>query len=240
MRNLIVGFAWLAPFAAIVVWQHSIVAAIAIVAASHALLLYPTLRPNVQWLGPVITHFETATREVWLTIDDGPTADTAAIVDLLARKNTPATFFVKGKLVDPAFVARGLSAGNHTWSHPSAWFWCYPSSWIGEEIDRCSEVLGSSRWFRAPVGMKNPAVHPLLAARGMRLIGWHARGLDAFRADPARVAARIMERIEPGAIVVVHQGRPHSLACIEAVIDAIRAAGYSFVIPSDDRLKTKR
>jgi peptidoglycan/xylan/chitin deacetylase (PgdA/CDA1 family) len=185
----------------------------------------------------VITRFETSAREVWLTIDDGPTDDTPALLDLLSKTNTPATFFVKGKLVGQR---KFVSAGNHTWSHPSAWFWCYPSAWIAEEIDRCSAVLGNPRWFRAPVGMKNPAVHPLLAARGMRLIGWTARGFDTFRADPARVAGRIMERIAPGAILVVHQGRPHSLACIEAVIHAVRSAGYTFVIPSDDRLKTNR
>lgn len=240
MRNLIVGFAWLAPFAAIVLWPHSIAAAIGVVAASHALLLYPTLRPNVQWLGPVITHFDTHAREIWLTIDDGPTSDTSALLDLLEKKNAPATFFVKGKLVTPEFLARAKSVGNHSWSHPSAWFWCYPSTWIAAEIDRCSAVLGASRWFRAPVGMKNPAVHPLLAERNMRLIGWTARGLDTVRDQPARVAARIMQRVEPGAIVVLHQGRPHSLRCIEAVIDALRDAGYSFVVPSDDRLKTNR
>jgi len=194
----------------------------------------------VQWLGPVITRFETSAREVWLTIDDGPTEDTPELLDLLSKTNTPATFFVKGKLVDERFLARRASTGNHTWSHPSAWFWCYPSSWIADEIDRCSAVLDSPRWFRAPVGMKNPAVHPLLAARGMRLVGWTARGLDSFRADPARVAGRIMERVAPGAIIVVHQGRPHSIACIAAVIDAVRGAGYTFVIPSDDRLKTNR
>jgi len=72
MRNLIVGFGWLAPFAAIVLWPHSALGALSVVALSHALLLYPTLRPNVQWLGPVITRFETNAREVWLTIDDGP------------------------------------------------------------------------------------------------------------------------------------------------------------------------
>ncbi|HUJ12774.1 MAG TPA: polysaccharide deacetylase family protein [Thermoanaerobaculia bacterium] len=244
MRNLIVAFGWLAPFVAIVAWPWSPAAAIAVVALSHALILYPTLRPNVQWLGPVITRFETHAREVWLTIDDGPTADTPALLDLLAKTNTPATFFLKGRIADPVLVGaildRGHSIGNHSFSHPSAWFWCYPSSWIAEEIDRCNGVLGARKWFRAPVGMKNPSVHPLLSARGMRLIGWTARGFDGVRADPQRVASRIVPRVRPGAIVVMHQGRPQSLACIERVIDTLRADGYSFVIPADDRLKTNR
>ena len=130
MRNLIVGFGWLAPFVAIVLWPHSALGALSVVALSHALLLYPTLRPNVLWLGPVITRFETNAREVWLTIDDGPGDDTPAILELLARTQTRATFFVKGQFAQQkpdlirAIVNAGHSIGNHSYSHPSATFWC--------------------------------------------------------------------------------------------------------------------
>ena len=246
MRNLIVAFAWLSPFIAIIVWPHAPIVGIAVVAFSHALFLYPTLRPNVQWFGPVVTRFATENREVWLTIDDGPTDDTPAILDLLALKNVTATFFVKGALAArrpdlvKAILDRGHAIGNHSFTHPSAIFWCLPPGSTAEEIDRCNAVIGIQRYFRAPVGMKNPGVHPLLVARGMRLIGWTARGFDAIRVDPTRVAARILRRVEPGAIIVMHQGRPHSLTCIERVVDDLRGSGYSFVIPADDRLKTNR
>ena len=244
MRNLIVGFAWLAPFAAIVVWQQSPAAAIGVVALSHALLLFPTLRANNQWLGPVVTRFETQDREVWLTIDDGPGDDTPALLDLLAKTNTKVTFFLKGSRTTPAALGAikraGHTIGNHSWSHPSGSFWCLPAPSIAHEIDACNEVLGQQRYFRAPVGMKNPAVHPALRARDMRLIGWTARGFDSVRADPDRVAARIVPRVNPGAIVVMHQGRPHSLASIERVIHDLHAAGYAFVIPDEARLKTNR
>jgi len=244
MRNLIVGFAWLAPFAAIVLWQQSPSAAIGVVAISHALLLFPTLRANNSWLGPGITRFETNEREVWLTIDDGPSDDTPALLDLLAKTNTKVTFFLKGSRVTPAAlgaIARaGHTIGNHSWSHPSATFWCLPAPWIAEEIDRCNQVLGKQRYFRAPVGMKNPAVHPVLREREMMLVGWSARGFDSVRADPDRVAARILPRVTPGSIIVMHQGRPHSLACIERVINDLRGAGYTFVVPQEARLKTNR
>lgn len=244
MRNLIVGFAWLAPFAAIVVWQHSPAAAIGVVALSHALLLIPTLRANSQWLGPVLTHFETNAREVWLTIDDGPAGDTPALLELLAKTDTKVTFFLKGERTTPAALGAirraGHSIGNHSWSHPSATFWCLPAPWIAQEIDACNAALGKQRYFRAPVGMKNPAVHPALRERGMMLIGWTARGFDTVRAEPERVAARILPRVTPGAIVVMHQGRPHSLACVERVITGLRDAGYTFVVPGEERLKTNR
>lgn len=206
----------------------------------HVLLLYPTLVANSQLLGPVITCFETRERELWLTIDDGPTSDTPALLDLLDARGVRATFFVKGTLADDATMRaitdRGHSIGNHSWSHPSGTFWCLGPRAIEREIDRGVP----SPLFRAPVGMKNPFVHPALAKRGMRLIGWSARGFDATVSDVERVASRVVSRLEPGAIVVMHQGRAWSLRCIERVIAEAQARGYRFVIPAGGALKTKR
>ena len=239
----------MAPVALILLWPHSPLAAVGVLALSHALVLYPTLRPNVQWLGPVITHFETERREVWLTIDDGPTEDTNAVLDLLDRYRVKATFFVKGVLAAEspdrirAIVARGHSVGNHTQTHPAGSYWCSFPGRIGDEIDRCNDALrditgARVRWFRAPVGMKNPAVHPALARREMRLIGWTTRGFDGVRGNPGEVLARILPNVRPGAIVVLHQGRDYSMAVIERVVAGLTEQGYSFVIPADEQLRT--
>ncbi|HEY4641858.1 MAG TPA: polysaccharide deacetylase family protein [Thermoanaerobaculia bacterium] len=200
-----------------------------------AFLAYPTLVPNSQWLGPVITHFETSDNELWLTIDDGPTSDTPALLDLLDARGVKATFFVKGKLATDlrSITDRGHTIGNHSYSHPSGTFWCLGPHAIEREIDRGVP----SKLFRAPVGMKNPFVHPALAQRGMKLIGWSARGFDATVSDADRVVARIASRLEPGAIVVVHQGREWSLRCIDRVIDEAQRRGYRFVIPDEARLR---
>ena len=251
MRTLILSFAVLAPVALVALWPHSPPAAVAVLALSHALLLYPTLRPNVQWLGPVITRFESSEKEVWLTIDDGPTEDTPAVLELFARKQVTATFFVKGELVEahPQLIAdilaRGHTVANHSQTHPGGSLWCSPPGRIAREIDRCSDALQAvtgtrPTWFRAPVGFKNPFFHPLLARRGMQLIGWTARGFDAVVDDPEKVLARILPDIEPGAIIVLHQGRSFSLRILERIIDELQHRGYRFVIPDPARLKTNR
>jgi peptidoglycan/xylan/chitin deacetylase (PgdA/CDA1 family) len=248
IRALILGFAAIAPIALILLWPHAPLLAIAILALSHALIIYPTLRPNVQWLGPVVTRFETGRNEVWLTIDDGPTDDTPEVLELFDRLGVKVTFFVKGTLADAhgdlarAMLGRGHTLANHSQTHPSGSFWCLPPGRIGAEVDGCNRVLASltgapPRWFRAPVGMKNPAVHPALRRRGMRLIGWTARGFDAVVADPEQILARILPRLSPGAIIVLHQGREHSLAVLEKVIMALQERGYAFVIPRDDQLR---
>jgi len=194
------------------------------------------LVPNNEWLGPVVSHFNTNEKEVWLTIDDGPSADTHALLNLLEARDVHATFFVKGQLARrdliEAILGRGHTIGNHTQSHPSATFWCASREVTAREIDDCAATIPPSPLFRAPVGHKNRHLHGLLAARGMKLIGFSARAYDAVVRDPEKIAATIAKQIKPGSIVVLHQGRPWSLDAIGRTIDAIRARGYSFVIPS--------
>jgi peptidoglycan-N-acetylglucosamine deacetylase len=232
----------------VLLWPYSPLSGVAVLALSHMLILYPTLRPNAQWLGPVVTRFETDRKEVWLTIDDGPTDDTRAVLDLLDRRNAKATFFVKGVLAErhadvvEEIGRRGHSVANHSQTHPSGTFWCLLPGRIAMEIDECNRVLEritatKPRWFRAPVGMKNPAVHPVLARNGMRLIGWTMRGFDAVMNDVDQIVARMLPRLAPGAILVLHQGRPHSLRAIEQMIEAVQERGYAFVIPDDARLR---
>ncbi|HVE70717.1 MAG TPA: polysaccharide deacetylase family protein [Thermoanaerobaculia bacterium] len=233
--------------ALVLLWPVSPLLGLGVLALSHALLLYPVLRPNVQWFGPVVTHFATPRKEVWLTIDDGPSEDTRAVLDLFDRHDVKATFFVKGELAeeDPdaarEILRRGHSLANHSHTHPAGSFWCSLPGRVAEEIDGCNRAIAAvagapPRWFRAPVGMKNPFVHPALDRRGMRLIGWTARGFDAVRSDPREILARILPHLRPGAIIVLHQGRDHSVRVLEHVIVALEERGYGFVIPGDGEL----
>jgi peptidoglycan/xylan/chitin deacetylase (PgdA/CDA1 family) len=216
---------------------------------SHLLILFPTLVANCQWWGPVITHFQTQEREVWLTIDDGPDArHTARMIELLERFDAKATFFVIGKRAEswPNEIARIGAAGheiaNHTFSHPSGTFWAFPPSKIAVEIDRHPV---RSRYFRAPAGLKNFFVHPLLAAREMCLIGWTVRGLDTVSRDPLTVVPRIRRGLKPGAIILLHEG--HRTAsdpdfhprCLELTLTLLREEGYRCIIPAPEQLRPR-
>ena len=255
MRALILWFAVFAtlliPILLLVLLPPWWPIAIGVMALSHALVLWPTLRPNSQWLGPVITAFESTSNDVWLTIDDGPTGDTSALLDALDARNVKATFFVKGSLCaeQPELVrlmlARGHTVANHSQTHPSGAFWCLPPAAIARQIAECNAALTTitgeaPRLFRAPVGMKNPFVHPILERRGMTLVGWSVRGFDSFGDDIERVVQRIVPRAVSGSIIVMHQGRDFSVACISRVVDEMKARGYSFVIPEFERLNTNK
>ena len=252
VRRFVIAGLFVAPVLALIIWwRWSGLAALGVLALSHALVLYPTLRPNVQWLGPVVTTFATDAKEVWLTIDDGPTADTHDVLALFDRLGVKATFFVKGELAEKhpemirAMFERGHTVANHSYSHPSATFWCLTPSKVAGQIERCNEALtkitgARPLLFRAPVGTKNPGVHPALQRHGMKLVGWSARAFDTQTDDAGTVVKRIMPNVAPGAIILLHQGRGSSLQMLSRVIEEVQRAGYRFVIPPIERLKTNR
>ena len=236
MRRLILTVEVFAPLIAVVIFLIAPLIGVFVFLIGGVIVMIPVLVPNNEWLGPVVSRFRTTAKEVWLTIDDGPTDDTPALLDLLDARGVRATFFVKGmlaegKLID-AIVARGHTIGNHTQTHPASTFWCSTKRVIAREIDECAAAIPPTSLFRAPVGHKNRHVHPLLAERGLRLIGFSARAYDAIVRHPDRIARSVVSKLEPGAIVVLHQGRPWSLQAIAMTIDAIQNRGYSFVIPS--------
>lgn len=255
MRRAILGFAAVAPLVAVALWSRSVPLAIGVVFLSHMLVLYPTLRARSQWLGPVVTSFATRESEVWLTIDDGPDPrDTHELLGLLERHQAHATFFVKGSLAlaQPELVRAmrdgGHGVANHSHDHPSGTFWCLAPGPIRREIDRCNDAIASilgepPSLFRAPVGMKNPFVHPALAARRMKLVAWSARGFDGVDGfDVDATVDRVLRDATPGAIVLLHQGvvgRDGALGsarCIEKILEGLTARGLRCVIPSDDAL----
>ena len=220
----------------------------------NGLLFYSALRSNCKWFGPVVTRFQTDRREVWLTIDDGPDPrDTPRLLDLLRRHNARATFFVIGRKVrqQPELVQAVLPAGhqlaNHSETHPAGAFWCLPAGRLAREVDAGAQTLleitgQSPRLFRAPAGMANGFLHGLLRERGLRLIGWSARGYDGLRQDPEAIVTDLLSTVEPGAILLLHEGKVDgrgnsvSLPVIERLLARLTTEGYSCTVPVEDRL----
>lgn len=214
--------------------------------ASHAVLWWGVLAPGSALYGPVLRRLPLAAddRRVWLTIDDGPSADTVPILDLLDAHAARATFFLVGARAAqrPELVReilrRGHGIGNHSQAHPQAWFWALGPRRMGDEIDRAQSTLAAlagrpPRWFRAVVGMANPFVHAPLKRHGLARVGWSARGFDGVRGDPAQVVARIVRDLTPGGIVLLHEGAPHggNVETVAVLLQRLDALGYGTVLP---------
>jgi peptidoglycan/xylan/chitin deacetylase (PgdA/CDA1 family) len=218
--------------------------------AHDFLWLYPTLRRNCTWHGEVLTHFRTPERAVWLTIDDGPDAEsTPKILDLLAKHDAKAAFFVIGKKVeqDPELCRRIISEGhtveNHTYSHPAGWWWAMPRPLVQREIERGYHAILSAtgqapRFFRSPVGMNNSSVHPVAAGLGLRLAGWSVEGCDGCRRTNLDCRQN-RAGDAPGAIVLIHEsgGSRHRLLTLARLLDKLDETGYRSLLPPEHLLR---
>jgi len=181
---------------------------------------------------------------VALTFDDGPSPDvTPRVLDILREKNASATFFVVGRQVERhPELARRVSAeghviGNHTYSHPPLFCFLSPRR-LREEVERAQDVIFGAtsvrpRHFRSPVGLRHPILKAALDRVNLDFVLWRLRTYDTRALTPDGLRRRILERVRPGAIVLLHdRGGPGAAAMLTAlpdVIDALRARGYEFV-----------
>lgn len=211
---------------------------------SHALFLVPVFLPNSRFYGPVVSHWPQAGNRVWLTIDDGPSADTPALLALLARHQARATFFLIGQraAAQPALVQAiiqaGHSIGNHSDSHPQAWWWVLGPRRLAAQIGQCQQRLATlsgqpPRWYRSVVGHTNPFVAAVQRRHGLTRVGWSARGYDGVARDPAAVLARIAPDLRSGAIVLLHEGGSpgQAVAVLEGVLQLLQQRGLRADIP---------
>ena len=147
-------------------------AAVSAIAAGGT-LAYAALAPQSQLFGRTLIAGRDPT-EIALTYDDGPNdAATMQLLEVLARHNVRATFFMIGRFVRqrPEIVravhAAGHLVGNHTMTHP--WLAWQPDRIIRDELRGCNhaleDVLGAPvRYMRPPHGARRPAVLALPAS----------------------------------------------------------------------------
>lgn len=240
LLHALVAIAW---------WRFGWMSGLPALVAVHLGFVAATLRPNAAWLSPVLSRLPTQERVAWLTIDDGPSGDTAALLDLLDAFDAKATFFLVGERAAArpdlvrAIAARGHGIGNHSHTHPQAVFWALGPGRMRREVEDCQRVLTeitgtAPRWFRAVVGHANPFVAGPLHDAGLARTGWSARGFDAVRDDVDDVVTRICSDLAPGAIVLLHEGAAHgrNVEMVRGVLERLRQAGYRAVVPVEQGL----
>jgi peptidoglycan-N-acetylglucosamine deacetylase len=219
-------------------------AAVAILIPSHLLLIGTSFFSQFSLWGHEQRRFRATTREIHLTIDDGPGSDTMELLALLRDTNVTATFFLIGARVEAApHLARaiaedGHAIGNHTQTHPSAWFWSYLPHALRREIGHAQSAIHKATghlpaYFRAPAGFRNLFTHGVLHEFNLGYMGWSARGFDTHETDPARILARMRHTLQPGGILLLHQGMTHHRATLHHVITTLQAEGWIFVCPKD-------
>ena len=188
--------------------------------ADHAVLTASGLWPRSRLLGPNWVRLPppaAARREVALTIDDGPDPEvTPPLLDLLAEHHVRATFFCIGERVAVHaglardIVHRGHALENHSQRHARHFSALGPRAMMAEVAraqDQIASVVGEApRFFRAPAGLRNPFLDPILARLGLKLASWTRRGFDTVTGRPGTVLARLVRDLGPGDILLLHDG----------------------------------
>jgi peptidoglycan/xylan/chitin deacetylase (PgdA/CDA1 family) len=194
--------------------------ALGAIALNHAGLTAAGLWPRSRLLGPNLTRLPAPAaerRQFALTLDDGPDAEvTPRVLDLLDRHGVRATFFCIAQRAarHPALVrdmvARGHDVQNHSHAHRHNFSLSGPGA-LRREIERAQQVLTEltgqrPHCFRAPAGLRNPFLDPVLHRLGLHLVSWTRRGFDTVTPDPQRVLARLTHGMAPSDIVLLHDG----------------------------------
>jgi len=197
-------------------WPWSVAA----LAANHVALAAAGLWPRSQLLGPNWTRLppqDGASGGIAITIDDGPDPDvTPQVLSQLAAHRAQASFFCVGVRVERygdlarEIVGQGHDIENHSQRHRHNFSLLGPGGMraeISRAQDSIQRVTGSvPRFFRAPAGLRNPFLDPVLARLQLRLASWTRRGFDTVNANPDAVYRRLANPLERGDILLLHDG----------------------------------
>jgi len=199
---------------------------------NHLLLTVCGLVPRSHWLGPNITRLPRAARargEIAITIDDGPDpAVTPAVLDLLDRHGVRATFFCIGAQAQRhpglcrEIVQRGHTVENHSQHHGRNFSFLGPRAFrreLRQAQDTLTSITGQKPVFvRAPAGLRNPLLDPVLPGLGLQLASWTRRGFDTRTNDPDLLLRRLTRGLRAGDILLLHDGNSARTAAGEPVI----------------------
>lgn len=199
--------------------------------------------PQLSLFGPFVCRGSRDGKRVALTFDDGPDErSTPALLELLHQRGVQAVFFGVGKRVvaHPEIAARIVREGhlleNHSYAHSNATnFFSVPR--LRTELNQAQEAIRQATGvaptcFRPPMGLSNPRIFRVARESGLKIIGWSARGLDTKLTDSKEVVSRICRRIEPGAIILLHDGNipPDRLVTtVKTLLDRLRTLDYEVV-----------
>lgn len=170
-----------------------------------------------------------------LTFDDGPNYNTNKVLDVLAKYNVKATFFVLGSKVmnNKKILKReydsGMEIGNHTFNH--LLLTKYKENVIKDEIDNTSSVIFEvtgryPKLLRPSYGAYNNTIKKI---GDMPIIIWDIDTLDWKYHNSKRIASRVINKVKDGDIILMHDIYSATANSLNIVIPELQNRGYTFV-----------
>jgi len=232
-----------APVVALSFFFHNYALLTVALVASFFVISLGVVWPRLSLFGPFICCGEKSRRWVALTFDDGPDArSTPALLDLLRELQLSAAFFAVGKRVaaERELAARIIREGhlleNHSFAHSNTTnFFTIPrlKTELAQAQAAIQEATGTvPKLFRPPMGLSNPNVFHAARALGLKVVGWTARGFDTQVHDPERIVKRIVRQLQPGAIILLHDGNipaERLVVTVKLLLAKLQERGYAVV-----------
>jgi peptidoglycan/xylan/chitin deacetylase (PgdA/CDA1 family) len=177
---------------------------------------------------------------VALTFDDGPTANTPLILEVLKRNNAVATFFVVGSRINSYpntiqdIIASGSEIGNHTWSHRM--MTKLNDNELIEEIVLTNNAIyaltnTTPTYVRPPYGMVNGLI--LKKFPHISFAMWSVDTLDWKHKNGELTLAEIENSVYDGAIILMHDLVSSTAASMEDIVQLLTQKGYQLVTVSE-------
>jgi peptidoglycan/xylan/chitin deacetylase (PgdA/CDA1 family) len=187
-------------------------------------------------------------KKIAITFDDGPNEMTVLVLDVLRKYNAKATFFCIGKNIEthPDILKKiadeGHTVGNHSYSH-SPFFDFYGKNQVIAEIEQTDALIENvtakkTTVFRPPYGVTNPSIRRALEVTQHKTIGWNIRSLDGVVKNEKFLLDRIIKRIKPGGVVLLHDTSIQTVNVLEHLLSFLQKNNYS-VVPLEELLNIK-
>jgi peptidoglycan/xylan/chitin deacetylase (PgdA/CDA1 family) len=182
--------------------------------------------PSATWFGDLVHHGPRDSNEVAITFDDGPNPPyTLEIAKILDDRGVKGTFFTVGKAlearpdVSKALYDDGHLLGNHSYHH-DAIRWLDPGY---QELDSTEDAFRRTlgvcpAFFRPPHGTHTPLMAKAVSDEGMTMVTWDDSAGDWATDDAALVAKRILDKVKPGSIILLHDGIDGNIGADRSVI----------------------
>lgn len=217
---------------------------------------YQSMAPRGQWYGRTFIGIPHGTKQLALTYDDGPNdPHTLRLLEVLAKHEVPATFFLIGRYVKQRpdivreVVRAGHVIGNHTFTHPLLIF--KSESGIREELTSCraaiQDAVGnaftgkSSNLFRPPFGGRRPAVLRVARELGLEPVMWNVPSYDWKAATAETIERNVSRKIRGGDVILLHDGghkemgadRSQTVQATDHLIATYKSEGFDFATISE-------